>query len=302
MKLLGEYQNGNYTVTIFNDGTKIRDTKDDKFISEFPECMDVKITNYCDMGCPYCHENSTTDGKHGDILQAKFINSLHPFTELAIGGGNPLSHPDLIQFLGKLKDKNIIANITVNQKHFIESQPLIQYLIENKLIYGLGVSLTKPTDELIMCLNMIPNAVLHIINGVVGLDDLKLLYDQNFKILILGYKQFRRGNNYYSVKVEENKSELHKELPRIINRFKVVSFDNLAIEQLNVRRLMSEKEWNQFYMGDDGQYTMYIDLVNEEFARCSVSNKRYELLNNIKDMFQIVKMEKFKNGLNKPKF
>ena len=76
MNLLGEYQNGNYKVTIFDDGTKIRETDDDKFISEFPECMDVKITNYCDMGCPYCHENSTTNGLHGDILQVDFINSL----------------------------------------------------------------------------------------------------------------------------------------------------------------------------------------------------------------------------------
>lgn len=289
MNMLGEYKNGNYKIEIFDDGTKIRETNDDNFISEFPECMDIKITNYCDMSCPYCHENSTTNGIHGNILQAEFINSLHSFTELAIGGGNPLSHPNLIEFLKILKDKNIIANITVNQKHFLDNQPMLQHLVEEKLIYGLGVSFIKLTDELIMCLNMFPNVVLHIINGIVNINDLQKLYDQDFKILILGYKQLRRGNDYYSELVEKNKSIIYKELPNIIKRFQVVSFDNLAIEQLNVKRLMSKKQWNEFYMGDDGQFTMYIDLVKEEFAKSSTSNVRYKIKNNIIDMFNIIK-------------
>ena len=122
MDLLGEYKNGNYVVAIYEDGTKIRYTEHDKFIPEFPESMDVKITNYCDMNCPWCHENSTSNGRHGDILHADFINSLRPFTEVAIGGGNPLSHPDLPVFLERLKQKNIIANITVNQRHFLDNK------------------------------------------------------------------------------------------------------------------------------------------------------------------------------------
>ena len=33
-----------------------------------------------------CHEKATPDGKHGDILNIPFLNSLEPYTELAIGG------------------------------------------------------------------------------------------------------------------------------------------------------------------------------------------------------------------------
>ena len=115
MKLLGMYRNGNFTTTLFSDGTKIRETKEDEFVPDFAESMDVKITNQCDMGCPFCHENSTINGKHGDILNEKFINTLHPYQEVAIGGGDVTSHPDLIPFLRKLKERKIIANITVNQ-------------------------------------------------------------------------------------------------------------------------------------------------------------------------------------------
>ena len=53
-----------------------------------------------------CHENSSSLGLHGDILNLPFIVSLSPWTELAIGGGNPLIHPNLIEFLGKCKRKN----------------------------------------------------------------------------------------------------------------------------------------------------------------------------------------------------
>lgn len=44
--LLSKYNNGNYTVEIYNDGTKIRETKEEDFIASFPENIDLKITNY----------------------------------------------------------------------------------------------------------------------------------------------------------------------------------------------------------------------------------------------------------------
>ena len=39
-----KYRNGNYNVTILEDGTKIRHNKLDCFIPEKPESMDIKIT------------------------------------------------------------------------------------------------------------------------------------------------------------------------------------------------------------------------------------------------------------------
>lgn len=289
MELLGRYRNGNYTVTVLDDGTKIRNTKDDEFVSSFPESIDCKITNRCDMNCPYCHENSTDTGKHGDILNAKFIDTLQPYTEIAIGGGNVLEHPDLIEFLQKLKDKNIIANMTVNQKHFIKDISMINTLIEEDLIKGLGTSLTTVTNEFIELISNYPNAVIHVINGIVELEDLKKLANKGLKILILGYKEFRRGIDYYSKEVEIKKQQIHDNIEEINNWFDVVSFDNLAIKQLNLKRLFSDEEWEQFYMGDDGQFTMYVDLVEEQFAKSSISETRYNIKDNIVDMFEVIK-------------
>lgn len=291
MKKLGCYQNGNYQVTIFDDGTKIRENDFDWFAPEYPESMDIKITNFCDRGCPWCHENSTPDGAHGDILNSKFVDTLHPYTELAIGGGNPLSHPDLVPFLLKCKTLKLIPSMTVNQEHFIKEFDLIQKIAEQKLIYGIGVSLTGVNDDLIQKLQALPNSVLHVIAGVVPVDDLKRLYDYDLKLLILGYKVFRRGKDYYSDSVAKRKKNLYALLPELIKHFQVVSFDNLAVCQLDVKRLMTDKEWKEFYMGNDGQFTMYIDLVKREFAKSSTATERYPLLDDIKSMFKRVRRE-----------
>ena len=99
-QIIAKYTNGNYKVQILSDGTKIRYTKDNAFKPEFPESIDVKITDYCDMGCAYCHELSTPKGKHANLdILLEVLKPLLPGTELAIGGGNPLFHPNLLPFL-----------------------------------------------------------------------------------------------------------------------------------------------------------------------------------------------------------
>lgn len=292
MKRFVRYQNGNYTVTIdTKTGTKIRENDLDFFRADFPESMDIKITNRCDMGCPQCHENSTKDGLHGDIMSEGFIDKLHPYTELAIGGGNPLEHPDLMPFLEKCKRLNLIPSMTVNQFHFMNNQNFLKSLVDQHLIYGLGISLTHVTEEFVEAVKEFPNAVIHVINGIVHPTQLESLANNGFKILILGYKEFRRGEVMYqhqSVAIEQLKQMLYDRLPEIIKGewFEVVSFDNLAIKQLDAHRLMSNEDWEQFYMGDDGSATMYVDMVNREFAKSSTSTERYPLEDDIVTMFE----------------
>ena len=303
MKRFVRYQNGNYTVTIdTQNGTKIRENDLDFFRADFPESMDIKICNKCDMGCPMCHENSTPNGKCGDIMSESFIDKLHPYTELAIGGGNPLEHPSLVLFLEKCQRLNLIPSMTVNQIHFMKYKNFLKALVDKKLIYGLGISLAHITDEFIEAVKEFPNAVIHVINGIVHPVQLEALANKGFKILILGYKEFRRGKDMYqyqSVAIEALKKMLYDKLPQIINEgwFDVVSFDNLAIKQLDAQRLMSEEDWDQFYMGDDGQdgnmtsASMYVDMVNREFAKNSCSTKRYQLKDNIEEMFNFLQSE-----------
>lgn len=296
MKTLGVYKNGNYNVRLLTDGTKIRETEEDEFIPAFAENCDCKITDKCDGGCPFCYEGCTPNGKHGDILNYKFLDTLHPYTELAING-NDMSHPDLVPFLEKLKEKKVVANMTVNQIHFEKHQDMIRDLVDKGLIYGLGVSLKEPTEEFVSLVNTYPNAVIHVINGILRPSDVELLADNGLKILILGYKHLRRGNEWYNEDHENIVSKqmwLKENLADIINHFKVVSFDNLAIEQLDVQRLMSKEDWDEFYMGDDSEFTYFIDMVERKFAKNSTTplDKRYDLLDSVDEMFEKIRLRK----------
>ena len=291
MNIIGKYKNGNYVVTLLSNGTKIRETEEDEFIPSFAEGFDMKITDKCDGGCPFCYEGCTSNGKHGDILNYKFLDTLHSYTELAING-NDLSHPDLVPFMHKMKKKKIILNMTVNQIHFERHFDTIKEWIDEGLIYGLGVSLKEPTDKFINMITQFPNAVIHVINGVVSVHDLSILAGHNLKVLILGYKNLRRGESYYEQNddiVNALQEDLNKYLfPEIIDKswFKVVSFDNLAIKQLHVQEHLSKEQWEEFYMGDDGNYTFYIDMVDGTFGKNSLATERYQIMDSIDEMFQ----------------
>ena len=295
MKLLGEYKNGNYTVSIYDDGTKVRENDLDNLTPSFPENIDIKITNYCEYNCPMCHEKSSKEGKHGkDIMCHEFIRTLRPYTELAIGGGEAILHPDLIDFLFVLKQKNIISNITTKQESFMENKNLLEELIKDKFIYWLGDSISKYDedfiDEVIRINNTYNgNIVLHMINGYHSYEEIMKYKDKGLKVLLLGYKEFGRGLEYSNKGIYDEIELINDNLSEILKSFKLISFDNLALKQLDLKRFLTEEEWNEFYMGDDGNYTMYIDLVEEKFGENSTSEVRDDLLNNIDDMFNIVR-------------
>jgi len=305
--ILGKYINGNYTVTIYNDGTKIRETNDTNFIPNYAENCDVKITDYCDGGCEFCYEGCTPTGQHANLLNQNWINTLHPFTELALNG-NDLTHPQLIQFLELLKEKQIIANLTVNQKHFIKNADLLHKLTNEKLIYGLGISLTTVSNDFIFKVQEFPNAVLHTIAGILKPADMLKLANNRLKLLILGYKTKGRGEIYYEQHknaIQENIEALKAILPLMKNHFEVISFDNLAIEQLDVKNTLNilDDEWSEIYMGDDGKFTFYIDMVNQTFAKNSVMTETYPILDSVDDMFKyITKTEEtcYCNSCGKP--
>jgi len=275
MEQIAKYQNGNTTVTIMNDGTKIREYENAPEIMH-PESIDVKITDYCDMGCAYCHESSTAKGIHGDLNKLlEVINGLPAGVELAIGGGNPLSHPKLVEFLQALKGKGIIANLTVNQGHLKTFQDMITYLIKDELVKGVGISITSNNFNYIKpLLEITDNIVYHIIAGVNKVEVVeKLIELGNCKVLVLGYKLFGFGVKFHSKEVDAELKRWYKKLPSFIGKC-TLSFDNLAIEQLKVKRLFTYEGWNKFYMGDDFCFTMYIDAVKQKYAPTSRSNKR----------------------------
>lgn len=288
------YINGNVNVSILKDGTKIRECSDvPKPI--FPESIDLKITNYCDLFklCQFCHEASNIHGEHASLNKYHFLlEQLPDGAELAIGGGNPLAHPELQSFLEYAKKNHVICNLTVNEQHLKMYKTLLSKFIENDLVKGLGISYTgKRKEDVKYFCNLTDNVVFHLIMGVHEINLLDSISQLNNKVLILGYKHFRKGNTFYDKNQEEIDKRIYKWYIHLPKYFKsiIMSFDNLAISQLKLKRWFTDKSWNEFYMGDDGTFTMYIDAVNNKYSKSSTSNKKYDINGSIAKMFKHIR-------------
>ena len=270
--MLADYRNGGYAVRVYADGTKTRDTVDASMPPVLPEQMDLKITDWCDAKCAWCHEKSTVRGKHGDVdAMLALLTQLPPGAEIAIGGGDPLSHPEFERLVRGLSAHGLIPSVTVHGKHFERHLPVLKRLTDDKCLYGVGVSYAGSIPDWDY-----PHLVLHLVTGVhspSALDDA----ERRVKVLLLGYKQFGRGAQHYlthAKRVNANLDAWRRELFWVAREHHL-SFDNLAIEQLQPERLFASPDaYGRRYMGQEGMFSMYVDGVTQTFGVSSYSPHR----------------------------
>ena len=82
--------------------------------------------------------------------------------------------------------------------------------------------------------------------------------------------------------------------------FSVVSFDNLAIKQFDIKNILSKDQWEEFYMGDDGQdgeqtsASMFVDMIERKFAKnsCADESERHPLMSSVEEMYYFLKNTK----------
>lgn len=87
---------------------------------KYPEFYDIKITGNCIGKCPYCYMNSVPENHYENILDKTrtFFNQIpkeHLPFQVALGGGEPTSHPNFTELLKLLKEEfDICPNYTTN--------------------------------------------------------------------------------------------------------------------------------------------------------------------------------------------
>ena len=233
-----------------------------------------------------CHESAGADGSHADLMH-QLLDSIPAYTELAIGGGDPMAHPDLYDFLQRMKKQRVICNITVHYNQFMKNIDTLRSWQAEGLIHGVGVSVHHPLQETTV-LKAFPHLVVHTIAGVADPEAFKSLADKNLNLLILGYKDFSRGTGYHrqNENVERKIQWVADHVADLSEHFRSVCFDDLAIGQLDLKNKISPDAWKQFYMGGDGQFTMYVDLVKNEYAASSISERTAIFSDDIRDLFQ----------------
>lgn len=213
------------------------------------------------------------------------------------GGGNALAHPDLLWFLEALKKQGVIANITINQRHLKPYKDLICKIVAEKLVNGIGISLTDSSneDDFKFIDTLGNNVVIHTIAGILSEKDIPAITGR--KVLILGYKDLRRGHALLEKKGDDITSKiewLKEKLPELRKICKLISFDCLGIEQIDPKNVLkiTDEEYNTLFQGADTDVhdadgnitcaTMYIDVPNMQVARMSTAalDKRYAFTGN----------------------
>lgn len=292
------YKNGNYLTLIKSNNyefTKIRRTikwDDNEFHAEFPDSIDLKISNKCNIGCPFCHESSTPNGKVFNLKKTIQVLDKLPKVgiEVAIGGG------DILDCYNEFKDLNnwlinnrFLTRVTINEKDLDRSEytQLLKDFCQNKSdieSLSIGISIIGSNPPLTMISNIYRgNYVFHVIVGVTPISTLRSLIDcvkksiASIKILVLGFKNYGRGKSFNidTKLISDWKREIKSMLYyRSFGETLYLSFDNLAIEQLEIKDALLDYEWEICYQGDEFTNTMYVNAVDEFFAPTSYSTEK----------------------------
>ena len=101
------------------------DFSEDPQMAPWPELADISISNYCTNGCSYCYRKSTEEGKFMSLEDYRF--ALQELTsekygsifQVALGGGEPLLHPDFNEIIKVTREEfGIIPNYTTSGSFF----------------------------------------------------------------------------------------------------------------------------------------------------------------------------------------
>ena len=90
-----------------------------------PELVDIKITDFCPIGCTYCYQNSTVAGKHADISTLRslaYVLAEMKVFEVALGGGEPTMHPDFLEILKMFRRHGIVPNFTTKSLKWTQDE------------------------------------------------------------------------------------------------------------------------------------------------------------------------------------
>lgn len=101
------------------------DLSQNPYMAPWPELADISISNYCTNGCSYCYRSSDHEGSFMSLEDYRYVlqdlthDTYGSIFQVALGGGEPLLHPDFDEIIRITReDYGIIPNYTTCGKFF----------------------------------------------------------------------------------------------------------------------------------------------------------------------------------------
>ena len=137
-----------------------------------PKIMFVRVSENCNAGCFMCYfahshgKYNITNQQFDNLLN--YMNEKNSFEMVRFTGGEPLLHPNIIDFIKKCKDNNYETSIITNG-YLLPN--LAKELAEVKLNYII-ISIDGSKDEIHNKLRGLPNGLRRIKEGIAKIREL----------------------------------------------------------------------------------------------------------------------------------
>lgn len=248
--------------------------------STAPELVDLKISDYCSVGCQFCYQSSTKAGKHADLDNIKAIlNSLGDMGvfEVAIGGGEPTQYPHLVQVLEHAAAQNIVANFTTFMVDWLKNAELVKTVQQTVGAIGVSVHSAKELNKVTKIdqgLNgnrgwgdrRVQVTAQHVV-GSVDIGETALLldacWDSGVDLLLLGYKPvgFGAAHAPHDLTGLDTLLRLRRDRkPHWRAKISMLGVDTAFVQQFG--SLLTELEIPQVLVtSEEGKFSMYVDAV-----------------------------------------
>jgi hypothetical protein len=240
--------------------------------AEVPELVDVSIADYCVTGCAYCYRGSTPQGGWASVEQVRaVISALRGIgtTEIAIGGGEPLQHPEIWKILEDFwtREDGPYLHVTTRELGWLQVPAQRQLMLDRVTAFGFSVDTARQAKTVIDAFaaeGVASRVKLQVIAGVMSTSQVRETLDvageHDVGVLLLGYKETGRGS---SVRTR------HVLAPEILQHDTgaSVGIDTVLAQQW--APWLAEHAWPGSYTLQEGAFSCFIDAVSGKLYRSS---------------------------------
>lgn len=270
--------------------------EDNPTFAPVPELADISISNRCSKGCNYCYRSSMSDGAlmtiedYCDVLESMNSSEHGNVFQVALGGGEPLEHPDFFDIIDETVKRGIVPNFTTNGR-LLTAESFER--LKGK-VGALAISIAK-MDELNSFLQILKrrNGIKVNLHYILSRDSIEeaigivkgkynnLLYDVN-AIVFLTYKPAGRGGRKNVIRPGRTLNVFLKEIqmPKISCK---IGFDACFVPML-LRNTPKLDNYVDFCEG--GFFSVYVN-EKKEVSPCSFSNGKDSFSLNDYDFYDI---------------
>ena len=275
---------GNRIVLTFNDNAA-------PYAPVTPMLMDIKITDFCTHGCAYCYQGSSKAGEHmnskelwsyaGMVAEAKVF-------EVAIGGGEPTQCPQFEDYIRMLHDQGVIVNFTTKSTDWLEDEKRCEAILKYTGAFAFSVDdATLPKLDRVYDILKYrgyngygkEKLTLQVVPATISAYQLERILNwaamHHIRVTLLGYKESGRGAKFKEIGLAKSWGKFNEGewLGTVAKLNKEKKLGRLSIDTTLASKYEAElkelglPEW--LYHTKEGQYSMYLDLVQLKYGPSS---------------------------------